>query len=194
MSESKPFVICKSDMGTPWASREDVRGAEYFLQGHQGGSLFDKWLGEIHSASAIECLSLQLSLQLLQLTSPGLPRLLGRELQPPWVPKASGSDLPICRSLGLSRPVSALQRVPSGQGETYCDPEELDVSLSRALSHGMFCETLGDPKRKDSKISTLCEPQMVTDQVTTMSSAKSDAKLYMAFACLFPRPKAERPL
>lgn len=30
------------------------------------------------------------------------PRLLGRELQPPFVPK----------------------------GETYCDPEELDVSLS----------------------------------------------------------------
>ena len=35
---------------------EDVRGAEYFLHGHAGGSLFDK--------------------------------LLGRELQPPWVPKA----------------------------------------------------------------------------------------------------------
>ncbi|CAJ1351647.1 unnamed protein product [Effrenium voratum] len=57
-------------LGSGLGGWEDVRGAEYFLQGHQGGSLFDK--------------------------------LLGRELQPPWVPK----------------------------GETYCDPEELDVSLS----------------------------------------------------------------
>eukprot|EP00439_Symbiodinium_sp_Y106_P057351 s1665_g8.t1 len=48
----------------------DVRGADFFLQGHQGGCVFDK--------------------------------LLGRELQPPWEPK----------------------------GETYCDPEELDVNLS----------------------------------------------------------------
>lgn len=57
-------------LGSGLGGWEDVRGAEYFLHGHAGGSLFDK--------------------------------LLGRELQPPWVPK----------------------------GETYCDPEELDVSLS----------------------------------------------------------------
>lgn len=57
-------------LGSGLGGWEDVRGAEYFLQGHAGGSLFDK--------------------------------LLGRELSPPWVPK----------------------------GETYCDPDELEISLS----------------------------------------------------------------
>eukprot|EP00438_Fugacium_kawagutii_P035874 Skav204676 [mRNA] locus=scaffold1284:44867:52953:- [translate_table: standard] len=57
-------------LGSGLGGWEDVRGAEYFAQGHAGGALFDK--------------------------------LLGRELTPPWVPK----------------------------GETYCDPEDLDVSLS----------------------------------------------------------------
>lgn len=57
-------------LGSGIGGWEDVRGADFFLQGHQGGCVFDK--------------------------------LLGRELQPPWEPK----------------------------GETYCDPEELDVNLS----------------------------------------------------------------
>ena len=40
-------------------------------------------------------------------------KLLGRELQPPWVPKVGRKSI-----------------AADCQGETYCDPEELDVSLS----------------------------------------------------------------
>ena len=97
--------------------RKDVRGADFFLQGHQGGCVFDKQLGcgqsEAQHAKA----------RLLPVHLTYIPRLLGRELQPPWEPKAW--------RLQSSLPLACLAAAP--QGETYCDPEELDVTLSREL-------------------------------------------------------------